>query len=183
MKNIKLALLFIAILFCSNISAQTSYQDGYAVLTKPPITETLDLKNIFIKIVEDAEKDFSTQIAEKISGENKMQEFKYAATLGGVEEVVLKTFYEDKRINTIYFRSRFYLTTEEDKIKADEIKKIFLEIAAEYKKNKGCDISYEVDAMKNNKILLLDKLGNQLILFVDTPKKSFSIYIYGKSSN
>jgi hypothetical protein len=165
MKKIKLILISI-LLYCN------------------AFTQSINLDDNFNIILDDAKYDFTYQIGEKILEKGSMQHFKYKTTLGGADEVVLKTFKPDSAINTIYFKSAFSLKTKEDVEKVTLLRFSLQLLFTDFTLNKGFKESEEVDAMKNKKTILKDKLGNICMLLVEKPNDAgITIYIYGKSAS
>jgi hypothetical protein len=146
-------------------------------------TQSINLEDNFNIILDDAKYDFTYQIGEKILQKGNMQHFKYKKTLGGADEIVLKTFKADSTINTIYFRSTFYLKTAEDVEYAALLQISFSLFCTNYELDKDYKTIKEVDAMENKKTILKDKLGNTCMLLVEKPNDAgITLYIYGKSA-
>jgi hypothetical protein len=206
MKYIKLATLVITILFSSSAFAQQGDMDGDGVLdkddvcpnekgtmknkgcpeqiAKPQKKETFNLDDNFSIILDDAKYDFGNRIGEKILDKGTMKHFNYKTTLGGADEIILKTFNADSTINTIYFKSTFYLKTVEEVEKAMLLQITFMLSCTNYELDKGFLKTEEVDVMKNKKTILKDKLGNTIMLLVEKPNDAgITLFIYGKSAN
>jgi hypothetical protein len=205
MKKLKTVLLLITIMFSSNVFSQTADMDGDGILdkddlcpqekgtiknngcpdanAKPIKKEAFNLDDNFTLILDDAKYDFDYFIGEKVLEKGSMQHFNYKKTLGGADEIVLKTFKADSTINTIYFRSTFYLKTADEVEYAALLQISFLLFCTNYELDKDYKTIKEVDAMENKKTILKDKLGNTCMLLVEKPNNAgITLYIYGKSA-
>lgn len=206
MKKIKTILLLITIMFSSNVFSQTGDMDGDGILdkddlcpqkkgtiknngcpdaiAKPIKKEAFNLDDNFTLILDDAKYDFDYLIGEKFLEKGSMQHFKYKKTLGGNDEKVVKTFNADSTINTIYFKSTFYLKTVEEVEYATLLQISFMLFCTNYELDKDYKETKEVDSMKNKKTILKDKLGNTCMLLVEKPNDAgITLFVYGKSSN
>jgi hypothetical protein len=206
MKKIKIVLLLITIAFSSNVFSQTGDMDGDGVLdkndlcpqekgtiknkgcpdqiAKPIKKEAFNLDDNFTLILDDAKYDFDYLLGEKTLEKGTMQHFNYKKTLGGTDEKVVKTFNADSTINTIYFKSTFYLKTVEEVEYAKLLQLSFLLFCTNYELDKDYKETKEVDALQNKKTILKDKLGNICMLLVEKPNDAgITLFIYGKSAS
>lgn len=198
MKNIKLALLFIAILFCFNAFAQGGDRDGDGVLDKDDVCPdakgtalnkgcpdekktaplvSLTLEETITAIINEGKKNFlfSENVLEELpanyfGGEEKGdRNFKFGLSLGGDGEYIR---YVDKLKKRVFY-SDFYGLSEESKRQGEKVKETLEKIFKEFEKTPGYSVFRKKDMVTlydANKVVVIGYWMNddKSLLYVTT---------------